>query len=125
LHYKFLERIVPTQKFQLLKENLRNQGWKDWHILLAVFNLVMNYRMNKLGISGNISAMEKFYQEYPYEEEKVDAISIPIDEISAKNMKVSLEVSMLSTLKIYGFSIEKKAVKPEEIAKFLAEKYNY
>ncbi len=120
-----LKRIVPTTSFQLLKEKLRSQGWKDSHILLAIFNLVMNYRMEKLGIIGNIDAMEKFYQEYPYKEEKDDAINIPIEEISEANMKMYLQVSMLGTLKGYGFSLERKVVKPEEIADFLAEKFNY
>jgi len=120
-----LKRIVPTKNFQLLKEKLRSQGWKDWHILLAFFNLVMNYRMAKLGITGNIVAMEEFYQEYPYEEEKDDAVIIPIEEINEANMKTNLQVSMLSTLKVLGFSLEKKMVKPEKIADFLADKFNY
>lgn len=120
-----LKRIIPTKSFQLLKEKLRSQGWKDWHILLAFFNLVMNYRMEKLRISGNIGAMEKFYQEYPYEEEREDAVNIPIEEINEVNMKRNLQVSMLGTLKGLGFSLERKMVKPEEIADFLAEKFNY
>jgi len=120
-----LKSIVQTRNFQVLKENLRNQGWKDWHILLALFNLVMNYRMEKLGISGNVIAMEKFYQEYPYKEEKDDAIKIPLEEINEVNMKRSLQVSMLATLKGFGFSLEGKLIKPEEISNFLAEKFNY
>jgi len=122
---KTLKRIVPTESFQLLKEKLRSQGWKDWHILLAFFNLVMNYRMEKLGISGNIVAMERFYQEYPYEEEKEDTISIPIEEITEENMKRNLQHSMMATLKGFGFSLQGKLVKPEEITEFLAEKFNY
>ena len=120
-----LKKIVPTKSFQLLKEQLRSQRWKDWHILLAFFNLVMNYRMTKLGITGNIVAMEKFYQEYPYEEEKDSAVSIPIEEINKANMKKNLQVSMLATLKGLGFSLERKKIKPEEIADFLANKFNY
>jgi hypothetical protein len=120
-----LKRIVPTSSFQALKMNLRSQGWKDWHILLALFNLVMNYRMDRFGISGNIIAMEKFYQEYPYEEEKDNAIKIPLEEINEVNMKRNLQVSMLATLKGFGFSLEGKLVKPEEISDFLAEKFNY
>lgn len=122
---KTLKWIVPTESFQQLKENLRNQGWKDWHILLAFFNLVMNYRMEKLGVIGNIAAMEKFYQDYPYEEEKEDAVNIPIEIINEENMKVNLQISMLATLKGFGFSLEQKMVKPEEISDFLADKFNY
>lgn len=120
-----LKRIIPTEKFQLIKKKLRNQGWKDWHILLALFNLAMNYRMNKLGISNNIAAMKEFYERYPYKEEKKDSIVVPLDEINEENMKSSLKISMLSTLQGYGFSLEGRKINPEEISKFLTEKFNY
>lgn len=42
-----LKRIVPSEEFQNLKNLLRLKGWKDWHILLAIDNLVIHYRMIK------------------------------------------------------------------------------
>lgn len=120
-----LKRIVPTEKFQLAKENLRKEGWKDWHILLALFNLAMNYRMDRLLINKNPIIMNQFSQKYIYEEENENCIEIPINEITEQNLKLNLEASMPATLGIFGFSLKGKTLKREDMAQFLAEKFNY
>ncbi len=120
-----LKRIVPTEDFQILKEILRSQGWKDWHILLAIFNLVMNYRMSKLGILSNVNSMIEFGEKYPYQEENKNSIFVPLDEFTEENMKKSLELSMPASLNVYGFTLKAKKIKIDEIKQFLAEKFNY
>lgn len=119
-----LKRIVPTDHFQNLKSKLRNEGWKDWHILLALDNLVLNFRMSELGIR-TIHDMNNFRKKFMQEEEKEENLIVPLDQINEENMKNNLKLSMLSTLKGYGFSLEGKMIDPEEISKFLAEKFNY
>ena len=114
-----LKRIVPTDHFQNLKNKLRSEGWKDWHILLALDNLVLNYRANELGIK-TFRDMNKFTKEFMQEEENEDSFVVPLDQINEENMKKNLKLSMLSTLKGYGFSldgIELDIEKFEEISK--------
>ncbi|MBA7514088.1 hypothetical protein ES705_06112 [subsurface metagenome] len=120
-----LKRIIPTENFQKLKKILRSQGWKDWHILLAFFNLVMNYKMMKLGILNNFNSMIEFGEKYPYQEEDENSIYVPLSEFTEENMNKSLEISMPATLNIYGFSMERKKINIYEIHKFLTEKFNY
>lgn len=120
-----LKKIVPTEKFQQLKENLRLNGWKDWHILLAFFNLVLNYRMHELGFLNNFERRAEFTNNFMYKEEKEGSIQIPLSEFTEKNMTISLEQSMLATLKIYGFSLKGKLLEIDEIKRFLSEKFNY
>jgi len=120
-----LKRIIPTKRFQSLKNSLRSQGWKDWHILMGIFNFVMNYRMEKMGISGNQYAMIKFQETYPYQEEKDDNVYVPLSEITEKNLKVGLESSQLATICVLGLSIpHNTAIKKEKISEIL-NKFNY
>lgn len=118
-----LKRIVPTKEFQQLKEELRSDGWKDWHILLAFLNLVFNYKALKLAIS--ISKMAEFSEIIMNQEEKEKKIQIPLGEFTKENMIRSLDQSMLSTLAIYGFSMKNKRLDINEVKKFLSEKFNY
>jgi len=119
-----LKRIVPTDHFQNLKNKLRNEGWKDWHILLALYNLVLNFRMNELGIR-TVHDMNNFRQKFMQEEEKEESLIVPLYQINEENLKINLKLSMLGTLKGYGFSLEGKTINPEKITKYLAEKFNY
>ncbi len=120
-----LKRIVPTKEFQAIKNSLRSQGWKDWHILMGIFNFIMNYRMEKIGILGNQQAMIKFQESYPNQEEDVNGIQIPMKIITETNIINGLELSMPATLNALGFSIPQNTrIEKEKLLKIL-EKFNY
>ena len=120
-----LKRIVPTKEFQAIKNSLRSQGWKDWHILMGIFNFITNYRMEKMGILGNQQAMIKFQESYLYQEENVNSIQIPMNVITETNIISGLELSMPATLNALGFSIPQNTrIQKEKLLKIL-EKFNY
>lgn len=120
-----LKNIIPTKRFQSLKLSLRSQGWKDWHILMGLFNFVMNYRMEKMGILGNEDVMINFQETYPYKEENENNINIPLNEFTEENLKIGLESSMLATICALGLSIpQNTAIKKEKIYDIL-NKFNY
>lgn len=120
-----LKRIVPTKEFQAIKNSLRSQGWKDWHILMGIFNFIMNYRMEKIGILGNQQAMIKFQESYPNQEEDVNGIQGPMKIITETNIINGLELSMPATLNALGFSIPQNTrIEKEKLLKIL-EKFNY
>ncbi len=120
-----LKRIVPTKEFQLLKENLRKLNWKDWHILMAIDNLVLNYRFNKLNLIQQFPSMEQFAREFLNKEEDEEDLVVPLEEFTEEKMEIALEFSMLATLKLFGFSLEGKSINGDELKSFLAEKFNY
>lgn len=120
-----LKQIVPTKEFQSNKESLRSQGWKDWHILMGIFNFIMNYRMDKLGILGNLQAMIQYQESYPYQEENVNSIHIPPNVITEKNIVNGLKLSMSATLNALGFSTPQNTrIQKERLLKIL-KKFNY
>ena len=120
-----LKRIIPTKKFQSIKKSLRSKGWKDWHILMGIFNFVMNYRMKKRGILGNQQSMMRFQELYQYKEEDENSIQIPLNVITEQNIINGLEISMLATINALGFSIPHNiTIEKKKLLKLL-EKFNY
>jgi len=120
-----LKQIVPTKEFQAIKNSLRTKGWKDWHILMGIFNFIMNYRMEKMGILGNQQVMIKFQESYLYQEEDENSIQIPMNVITEKNIIKGLDLSMPATLNVLGFSIpQNKRIQKDKLLEIL-EKFNY
>jgi len=120
-----LKHFVPTKEFQEIKNSFRSKGWKDWHILMGIFNFIMNYRMEKMGILGNLQAMIKFQELYPYQEESQHSIQIPMSVITEKNIMNGLEMSIPATLSALGFSIPPDTrIEKNKLLKIL-EKFNY
>ena len=118
-----LKQIIPSKEFQNLKNLLRQKGWKDWHILLAIDNLVITYRMKIKGIH----TLEE-YKEYSKEflkKEQENAVKVHLNEFTEEKMSEALNGSMLSTLKLLGFSFPLRSPDFQKIEDFLKEKYNY
>jgi hypothetical protein len=44
-----LPRLVCETSVQQAISELRAEGWKDWHLLMAISNLVINFRLAKSG----------------------------------------------------------------------------
>ncbi len=118
-----LKQIIPSKEFQNLKDLLRQKGWKDWHILLAIDNLVITYRMKIKGI--NTLEKCKDYSKKILEKEQENAIKVPLSEFTEENMSEALNGSMLSTLKLLGFSFPVRSLDLQKVENFLREKYNY
>ena len=81
--------------------------------------------MEKMGILGNQQVMIKFQESYPYQEEDVNSIQIPMNVITEKNIISGLEISMPATLNALGFSIPQNTrIQKEKLLKIL-EKFKY
>ncbi len=48
---KTLPALASIPQFQSVVERLRGAGWLDWHILVAVFNVAVNYRLREAGLN--------------------------------------------------------------------------
>lgn len=79
--------------------------------------------MKEQGI--NIIEESKEYVNKILEEEKEEAIKVPLSEFTEKNMTEALRMSMLSTLKLLGFSFPKRPINPQKVEAFLRDKFNY
>jgi hypothetical protein len=83
---------------------LRDEGWKDWHILQAISNIRLNYAADKIAPQvGNLQAHMRTLDELMERDEAESDPQAPANEFSVENLKRSLRLSQISTLKGLGF----------------------
>lgn len=58
-----LSRLKQNRRFSKVVESLKDQGWKDWHILLAIHNGIANWHVEKQGINTDAIAASRYIQE--------------------------------------------------------------
>lgn len=121
-HKEVLKKGILNNKNLGISFLLREKGWKDWHVLMAILNLVLNYRYQHKTNNLSMDDYFKFYVDRP--EESTDLI-VPLTEFTEKNLKLNLESSMMATMTSLGFSLKGKPIKIDEVSKFLGEKFNY
>lgn len=120
------ERLVRQREFQEVVGALREEGWLDWHILLAVMHLVLNYRIQRaqsLGLSRR--EVDELSDQWVNELEKENSFPVPLEEFSAENLRLQLRFSMLATVRLYGLELPHATPDFEAISDFLRQRYRY
>ena len=103
-------------------ERLRAAGWKDWHILLAIFNIGYNYRLSVLPQPTTVEEARQVSEQVMNNPETEPA---PIYLFTEEAMRHALQVSYFSTLKHWGLEPHEGPYDVEAIEKLLTERYFY
>ncbi len=119
-----LKQLNKQTEFLEIVKKLRNENWKDWHILMSLAQIAVNYRVNKLGFSDFKKMNDLFFTEMDKEESK-ESPSIPLSIFSEKAIRYSLFLSLISTLKILGLEVKAKTPNTNAINNFLSKRLNY
>jgi hypothetical protein len=100
-------RLIASDSFRQTLQELRGEGWKDWHLLLAIDNARFNYLL------GVVPSLRQSFDTHDKEvlgkirlkpEEATDP-EAPVSHFNAENLRRSLSLSQLSTLKSLGFVV--------------------
>ena len=120
-----VEALASSEKFQGTVETLRASGWLDWHILTAVFNIVMNHRFprsrfNMLSEEGNKEMMEAAFRP-----ERGTDPPVPIGLFNLDSMDTNRQFSMLSLVNHWGLECHQATPDIPAIEQLLASRYGY
>ena len=121
-----LERLKREPVFREALNDLRHKGWKDWHILLAVMNATINYRVNAtLRQDQSPEHFKDVWLQQMHAPEPENAFTVPLDQFRSAELELQLRVSMTSTLARYGLELHQEHPDLPAIDQFLATRYGY
>ncbi|WP_433763704.1 hypothetical protein [Flavobacterium ginsenosidimutans] len=128
-------RIKETGEFIGRVNELREKGWLDWQILMALKNTIINYKGNKemsflnkenLSIEERSRHFSKVIERIRKEgETAANFIDIPLDEILGDNLEMHLNDSAMSVLKSFGLENRSRFNNPAAILELLDAKFAY
>jgi hypothetical protein len=119
-----LERLHKTVQFRKTVSDLRADGWKDWHILLALTNAVMNYRARRTS-SNSRNSFAAAHARMATMPETAASPEVPLSEVTTEKLRESLQMSAWATLKGYGLECHQQTPDIPATMKLLAKRYNY
>ena len=110
--------------FRETVKKLRLEGWKDWHILMAIASITVNYRVNRLGYKYSDDLKKKFIEQMSLKETS-NSIPVPLVEFGETELKNHLYTSMLSTLKIFDLEYKANLLVKSALKEFLEKRCHY
>ena len=110
--------LASAEAFRSIVQELRTQGWLDWHVLTAILNIVMNYRFPADPVT------EEMIQA-AYGAESASAEPVPLGLFTLDNMNDSRRGSLLALLSRWELECHQRTPDITAIERLLADRYGY
>lgn len=128
--YITLEKLKKDKDFPEFINGLRNEGWKDWQIILNIFNFIINYKVNtfeKFDSDNPEEIMKHFKQvlkKYHDMDEKDCYVEFPLKAFKTKEFKAQFEVSFATLIQSYGLENKSHTPNLKAIKEFMDIRFN-
>jgi len=121
-----LHRLRESPDFRMTVRRLRQNGWRDWHVLGAVFSSVLNYRSHeKYGPHPTQDQWGEFAREFQRTPEQADSPEVPASEFTEERLDFYRKLNMAVILKNWGLRPHHPTLALEVIESFLASRFGY
>jgi hypothetical protein len=120
-------RLAADDGFMAIARRLRDEGWRDWHLLTAIANHVANKRFAWEGLRLDRPTLDtrQRVMALAHRPERHKDPQVPVGEFTEKTMRFALRTAALSTLR--GLDLDYRRDTPDfgAIFDFLGRRYGY
>jgi hypothetical protein len=116
-----VSNLVGEPPFQIVLAKLRRSGWRDWHILNAIYAVSLNFCAQAGGHNHSPDSMSQFGTAFAARTD----ISVPMDIFTENNLRDAQNLNMLSTLMYLGHELHQDTPSFRPISRFLGARYRY
>ena len=125
--YLTIEKLVVNPEFVTLLKSLRDEGWQDWHIFLAITNFILDYK-SRLKLKELSSQNEEQFKILFNEMRKLDEaefrVKFPIDAFTTPEFRFQIKNTMILILESFGLANPSKYPNFDAIREFLDVRFN-
>ncbi|WP_281298701.1 dsDNA nuclease domain-containing protein [Flavobacterium limnophilum] len=125
-----LEKLKMDKEFPDFINELRKEGWKDWQIILNIFNFIINYKINKFEKfdSDNPEEIAEYFKlmlrKYHDMDEKDCYVEFPLKAFKTKEFKAQFNISFASIIQSYGLESKSHTPNLNAIKEFMDIRFN-
>lgn len=119
-----IPELMNDEHVQAVCAGLRERGWKDWHVLQALTNLIFSYRLSVLELR-RPSEIQEAGQRLAQEPERSDAPRLPADSVTLESMTSALWGSMLVTIRNWPLELHQPTPDFAALERLLGERYRF
>lgn len=129
-----LERLKRSEQFITELSRLKDEGWLDWQIVLAMYNNILDLKAkNLLAQNGKSYAndeewLEDFhntFHEIRLKDETETYVEIPIRELIGENLELQLNQISAHVLKSFGLENKSRFPNFNALKTFLNERFRF
>jgi hypothetical protein len=121
-----IAKLRGSEPFEFMVKHFKNTGWKDWHIVMAMYHAALNYKANaSIGSSGTQEDFQRKFETFQGEDEQDCYMDIPIDVFSISNVQEQFHLFVVPILKLYKLEYKGHFVESNAILDLLTERFRF
>ncbi|MDZ7847620.1 MAG: hypothetical protein U5L96_13110 [Owenweeksia sp.] len=129
-----LERLKKSDQFNAELSRLKDEGWLDWQIVLALYNNIIDLKAkNLLRQNGKtyvnndewLEDFQKAVHEIRFKDETETYVEIPISELIGQNLEMALKQVPANVLRSFGLEDKSRYPNIEALRRFLNERFRF
>jgi hypothetical protein len=113
-----LSRVIADPQAMAVVADLRTEGWKDWHLLTGLLNLVLNHRLPQIS-DPRMLRVPNMGPEDP------NAVPLPLDQITCKALDQGRRAALLPLGRHWGLDLHQTTPDLGGLERLLAARYGY
>ncbi len=121
-----LPRVMADPAFQETVAALRTDGWKDWHVLVAMLNAVANYRVNRrIDARANEERYAEAMKDKLFSPEKPESPPVPTTHLTRELLRMHLLMALNSGLSSEGLQFHHRTPNIDSIFNYARHRWRY
>lgn len=122
-----LPRLTRDSQFCALVSKLRQEGWKDWHILTALANAAANERLNRMPIpdAWGPETMDRMRRLIHEEETSEESDRMPASVFSEENLRIYFKTLVTGFAQTAGLELHQSTPDFSALERLLTERYGF
>jgi len=118
--------VIADPEFQKAVAALRTEGWKDWHLLMAMLNAVANYRVKLcLDARDNEERYAEAMKEEIFSVEKPDSPPVPAEHLTRELLRMHLLMALNFGLSSEGLQFHHRTPNIDSVFKYARHRWRY
>lgn len=127
IHHTVVDLVADSEVRELFRE-LRDEGWKDWHLLNVVTNLTINHRLTlrygALTMDRARQMADAFHAE-ALRAEQPDDPRVPVGQVTRQAMEEGVLLVAVSSLHRWDLTLHHGTTNSAAVMQVLAERYGF
>ena len=122
---RIAEQVEALQQDAAFREKCQEyyeKGYKDWVIVSVIFNCMINWKAQELGLG---LSLEQAQKEFIEARNMLRHIVYPTSQFLREDMDFQIQMHCVTALITYGFEPRRKDFKPNAVEKFLRERMRH
>lgn len=120
-----LSRLRGSNEFHRVYDKCKEAGLKDWHILQAIANATINYRLNYNRGAKSFDEMRQRFMDKFFSVETDEDVVVPISEYTYDNIQLGVNLALTSYLVQHGHVVKRQTPNFKRLREFADTQYQY